>query len=163
MPSFVMAYTYFRYVYKPFPLRRSVLTSFIELVQLLFRFRPFWPWPSLYLNHTAIPSFAISCTYFRYVYKPFPPRRFVLTGLIELVQLLFCFHPFWPWPSFYIIHMAVPSFVMACTYSRYVYKLFPPRNFVLTGFIEFVQLLFRFALFGPGPHSISFTWLHRLS
>jgi len=28
-----------------------------------FPFRPFWPWPSLYLNHTAIPAFAMACPY----------------------------------------------------------------------------------------------------
>ena len=118
--------------------------------------------PSLYLNHTAIPSFAMAYTYSRYVYKLFPSRRSVLTGFIKLVQLLFRFRPFWLWPSLYLNHTAIPSFAMACTYSRYVYKLFPPCHSVLTGFIELVQLLFHFALFGPGPHSISSTQLYPL-
>src|ERR1700729_522758 len=151
MPSFVMAYTYSGYVYKPFSPRRSVLTSFIELVQLLFHFHPFGPWPSLYLNHTAMPSFVMAYTYSGYVYKPFSPRRSVLTSFIELVQLLFHFHPFGPWPSLYLNHTAMPSFVMAYTYSGYVYKPFSPRRSVLTSFIELVQLLFHFHPFGPWP------------
>jgi hypothetical protein len=94
--------------------------------------------------HTAIPALEIACTHSRYVYKPFTPRHSVLTGFIELVQLLFHFRPFWPWPSQYLNHMAMQLLQVAYTHSRYVYELFTPRCFVLIGFIELIQLLFHF-------------------
>src|ERR1700728_2007624 len=94
---------------------RSVLTGFFELVQLFFHFcpfRPFRPWPSQYLNHTAMPPLEIACTHSRHVCKLFTPCCFVLTGFIELVQLFFHFRPFWPWPSLYLNHAAICSFAM---------------------------------------------------
>jgi hypothetical protein len=138
-----MACTHYRYVYTPFTLRRSVLTGFIELVQLLFPLHPFWPRLSLYINYTALPSFSTLQVCIYTVSIP----SFRTNRLHWTCTAAFPFPPFWPWPSFYLNHTAMPPLVMACTHSRYVCKLFSPRRSVLTCFIELVQLLFRFRPF----------------
>ena len=62
-------------------------------------------------------------------------------------------------PSLYLNHTAIPSFAMACTYFRYVYKLFVPCHSVLLNLYNYFSI---FTLLDPGPHSISTTWLYPL-